>query len=51
VAFPRRPDVRPAGAARRAEIEKAIRTELQTLVRPFSRALAEMLMPWAVARQ
>ncbi|WP_372661106.1 SCO6745 family protein [Amycolatopsis kentuckyensis] len=56
----------PDGAARRAEIEKATDensvapyahigesacTELQDLVRPFSRALAEKLMPWALARQ
>jgi hypothetical protein len=54
------------GAARRAEIEKATDensvtpyahigesacTELQELVRPFSRALAGKLMPWALARQ
>lgn len=60
------PTFTPAGAARRAEIEKATDensvapyahigeaacTELQTLVRPFSRALAEKLMPWALARQ
>ncbi|RSM48222.1 hypothetical protein DMA12_06975 [Amycolatopsis balhimycina DSM 5908] len=53
------------GAARRAEIEKATDEnsvtpyahigeaacdELQALVRPFSRALAEKLMPWALAR-
>ncbi|WP_410675221.1 SCO6745 family protein [Amycolatopsis sp. cmx-4-68] len=56
----------PAGAARRVEIEKATDensvtpyahigesacAELQALVRPFSRALAEKLMPWAAARQ
>jgi hypothetical protein len=56
----------PAGAARRAEIEKATDensvtpyarigesacAELQALVRPFSRALATELMPWALARQ
>ncbi|MEV6872903.1 hypothetical protein [Amycolatopsis sp. NPDC051128] len=56
----------PAGAARRAEIEKTTDensvipyahigesacAELQALVRPFSRALAEKLMPWALARQ
>ncbi|MEU5260979.1 hypothetical protein [Amycolatopsis sp. NPDC021455] len=55
-----------AGAARRAEIEKATDensaapyahlgesacVELQELVRPFSRALSEKLMPWALARQ
>lgn len=60
------PTFTPAGAARRAEIEKATDensvtpyahigdaacTELQTLVRPYSRALAEKLMPWALARQ
>jgi hypothetical protein len=54
------------GAARRAEIEKATDensvtpyahlgesacAELQELVRPFSRALAGKLMPWALARQ
>ena len=54
------------GAARRAEIEKATDensvtpyahigesacAELQELVRPFSRALAEKLMPWALSRQ
>ncbi|MGW3961091.1 SCO6745 family protein [Amycolatopsis sp. NPDC005003] len=56
----------PEGAARRAEIERATDensvtpyahigesacAELQALVRPFSRALAEKLMPWALARQ
>lgn len=56
----------PSGTARRAEIEKATDensvipyahlgesacAELQTLVGPFSRALAEELMPWARARQ
>ncbi|WP_439386790.1 helix-turn-helix domain-containing protein [Amycolatopsis lexingtonensis] len=56
----------PAGAARRAEIEKATDensvtpyahigvsacAELQALVRPFSRALAARLMPWVLARQ
>jgi hypothetical protein len=56
----------PTGAARRAEIEKATDensvtpyahigesacAELQALVRPFSRALAEKLMPWALTRQ
>ncbi|MEV6823875.1 hypothetical protein [Amycolatopsis sp. NPDC051102] len=56
----------PAGAARRADIEQATDensvapyahvgesacAELQELVRPFSRALAEKLMPWALARQ
>ncbi|MDQ7808611.1 hypothetical protein Q5425_33175 [Amycolatopsis sp. A133] len=56
----------PDGAARRAEIEKAtdersVRpyahigesacVELQALVRPFSRALTEKLMPWALSRQ
>ncbi|MFJ1763120.1 hypothetical protein ACIOD2_22595 [Amycolatopsis sp. NPDC088138] len=60
------PTFTPAGAARRAEIEKATDenavtpyahigeaacTELQALVRPYSRALAEKLMPWALARQ
>lgn len=60
------PAFTPAGAARRAEIEKATDensvtpyahlgesacAELQELVRPFSRALAEKLMPWALARQ
>ncbi|MDT7796779.1 MAG: hypothetical protein QOI78_212 [Actinomycetota bacterium] len=60
------PTFTPAGAARRAEIEKATDensvtpyahigesacTELQTLVRPFSRALAGKLMPWALTRQ
>ncbi|KDN16928.1 SCO6745 family protein [Amycolatopsis rifamycinica] len=55
----------PAGAARRAEIEKATDqnsvtpyahigesacAELQALVRPYSRALAEELMPWMLAR-
>ncbi|WIX99227.1 hypothetical protein QRX60_34970 [Amycolatopsis mongoliensis] len=55
----------PTGAARRAEIERATDensvtpyahigesacAELQALVRPFSRALAEELMPWALAR-
>jgi hypothetical protein len=60
------PTFTPAGAARRAEIEKATDEnsvtpyahigesacgELQELVRPFSRALAEKLMPWALARQ
>ncbi|UOZ02764.1 hypothetical protein [Amycolatopsis sp. WQ 127309] len=56
----------PGGAARRAEIEKTTDensvvpyahigepacAELQALVSPFSRALAEKLMPWALARQ
>ncbi len=56
----------PDGAARRAEIEKATDensvtpyahigesacTELQDLVRPFSRALVEKFMPWALSRQ
>ncbi|MFT7867362.1 MULTISPECIES: SCO6745 family protein [Amycolatopsis] len=60
------PAFTPAGAARRAEIEKvtdensvtpyahigeAACTELQTLVRPFSRALGEKFMPWALTRQ
>ncbi|MET8850916.1 hypothetical protein [Amycolatopsis sp. NPDC004625] len=60
------PTFTPEGTARRAEIEKAtdensVRPyaavgesaclELQTLVRPFSRALAEKLMPWALSRQ
>ena len=60
------PTFTPAGAARRAEIERATDensvtpyahigesacAELQALVRPFSRALAEKLMPWALARQ
>jgi hypothetical protein len=60
------PTFTPAGAARRAEIEKVTDensvtpyahlgesacAELQALVRPFSRALAEKLMPWALARQ
>ncbi|WP_103349954.1 hypothetical protein [Amycolatopsis sp. CA-128772] len=55
----------PTGAARRAEIEKATDensvtpyahigeaacAELQALVRPFSRALSEELMPWVLAR-
>jgi hypothetical protein len=55
----------PAGAARRAEIEKATDensvapyarigeaacVELQQLGRPFSRALAGKLMPWALNR-
>ncbi|MEV6641511.1 hypothetical protein [Amycolatopsis sp. NPDC051371] len=59
------PTFTPAGAARRAEIEKATDensvtpyahigesacAELQELVRPYSRALAGKLMPWAVAR-
>ncbi|MGW4058116.1 SCO6745 family protein [Amycolatopsis sp. NPDC004747] len=54
------------GAARRAEIERATDEnsvtpyahigepacdELQALVRPFSRALAEKLMPWVLARK
>jgi hypothetical protein len=56
----------PDGTARRAEIEKATDensvtpyahigesacAELQALVRPFSRALAEKFMPWALSRQ
>lgn len=56
----------PNGAARRAEIEKATDensvtpyahigesacAELRALVGPFSRALAQELMPWALARQ
>jgi hypothetical protein len=60
------PAFTPTGAARRAEIERATDensvtpyahigetacAELQTLVRPFSQALAEKLMPWALARQ
>ncbi len=60
------PTFTPAGAARRADIEKATDensvapyahigepacAELQELVRPFSRALAEKHMPWALARQ
>jgi hypothetical protein len=60
------PTFTPAGADRRAEIERATDensvtpyahigesacAELQALVRPFSRALAEKLMPWALARQ
>lgn len=60
------PTFTPTGAARRAEIEKATDensvtpyahigepacTELQELVRPFSRALAGKLMPWALSRQ
>ncbi|MEU0796213.1 hypothetical protein ABZ342_39650 [Amycolatopsis sp. NPDC005961] len=60
------PTFTPAGAARRADLERAtdensVRpyahvgeaacAELQTLVRPFSRALAKELMPWALARQ
>lgn len=60
------PTFTPAGAARRADIERATDQnsvkpyahigepaceELQALVRPFSRALAEKLMPWALARQ
>jgi hypothetical protein len=59
------PTFTPTGAARRAEIEKATDensvtpyahigesacAELQTLVRPFSQALAKELMPWALAR-
>ncbi|GAB3165488.1 hypothetical protein GCM10027258_88360 [Amycolatopsis stemonae] len=59
------PAFTPAGAARRAQIEQATDensvapyahigesacVELQTLVRPYSRALAEKLMPWAAAR-
>jgi hypothetical protein len=55
-----------AGAARRAEIEQATDensvtpyahigeaacAELQESVRPFSRALVEKLMPWALSRQ
>ncbi|QKV79742.1 hypothetical protein [Amycolatopsis sp. Hca4] len=56
----------PAGAAHREEIEKATDEnsvtpyarigepaceELQALVRPFSRALSEKLMPWMLARR
>ena len=56
----------PTGAARRAEIEKVTDensvtpyahigesacAELQELVRPYSRALAGKLMPWALAQQ
>jgi hypothetical protein len=60
------PTFTPSGAARRAEIEKVTDEnsvtpyahigesacdELQVLVRPFSRALAGKLMPWALTRQ
>ncbi|MEU0530597.1 SCO6745 family protein [Amycolatopsis tolypomycina] len=60
------PTFTPEGAARRAELEKATDensvapyahigepacAELQELVRPYSRALAEQLMPWAAARK
>ena len=60
------PTFTPDGTARRAEIEKATDEnsvtpyahigesacdELQVLARPFSRALVEKLMPWALARQ
>ncbi|MGW5742016.1 SCO6745 family protein [Amycolatopsis sp. NPDC003861] len=60
------PTFTPTGAARRAELEKATDensvapyahigesacAELQELVRPFSRALAEKFMPWVLARQ
>ncbi|EOD70571.1 SCO6745 family protein [Amycolatopsis vancoresmycina] len=59
------PAFTPDGTARRADIEKATDensvtpyahigesacAELQTLVRPFSRALSEKLMPWALSR-
>ncbi|MGV9363583.1 SCO6745 family protein [Amycolatopsis sp. NPDC003731] len=60
------PTFTPTGAARRAELEKATDensvapyahigepacAELQELVRPFSRAVAEKFMPWVLARQ
>ncbi|HET6705435.1 SCO6745 family protein [Amycolatopsis sp.] len=60
------PTFTATGAARRAELEKATDenstapyahigepacVELQELVRPFSRALVEKLMPWAAAKQ
>lgn len=60
------PTFTPEGESRRAELEKATDensvtpyaaigesacSELQTLVRPYSRALAEKLMPWALPRQ
>ncbi len=60
------PTFTSTGAARRAELEKATDenstapyahigepacVELQELVRPFSRALVEKLMPWAAAKQ
>jgi hypothetical protein len=59
------PTFTPAGAARRAEVERATDEnavtpyvhigqeaclELQALARPFSRALAQELMPWALKR-
>ncbi|SDX73174.1 hypothetical protein SAMN05421504_103642 [Amycolatopsis xylanica] len=60
------PTFTPTGAARRAEIERATDensvtpyahlgeeacAELQTLVKPFSRALAAELMPWFLPKQ
>ncbi|WP_410566755.1 SCO6745 family protein [Amycolatopsis sp. cmx-4-61] len=60
------PAFTPAGAARRAELERVTDenstapyahigesacAELQELVRPFSRALAGKFMPWVLARQ
>jgi hypothetical protein len=60
------PTFTPTGQERRAEIERVTDensvkpyahlgesncAELQSLVRPYSRALAEQLMPWLLARQ